>query len=387
MNYRPAIVVVGYNRPDSLERVLSSVAKAIYTQNEIPLVISLDYCEDNSVLEVAKSFDWKFGEKIVRTFKERQGLKKHILQCGDLTEKYGAVIILEDDLVVAPSFYQYVVEALEYYQDVSDNFAGIGLYSHKWNGLAQRQFTPINNGADAFFGKFFITWGQCWRHKEWVEFREWLKINDGKLNYKPYIPREIIDWPETSWGKYFASFLTENEKYYVVPYVSQSTCFAEKGFHTAYETAVYQVPLSQGTKKYTFKKLEDSIKYDMFFECENLLDYLKHNYDTSKMLIDLYGTKDDYMDKRFLVSTANLPHTILRTYGLKMRPQELNIYYNTSGTEIKIYDLNTVDNKILNSSSSIFKYEIFGIHWKKLLGVALSLIADSIKFHLDKFKK
>ena len=50
----------------------------------------------STVEKFATEYNWEYGEKIVRTFPERQGLKKHILQCGDYTSKYDVVVILED---------------------------------------------------------------------------------------------------------------------------------------------------------------------------------------------------------------------------------------------------------------------------------------------------
>ncbi len=68
------------------------------------------------------------------------------LQCGDLTEKYDAVVVLEDDLVVAEGFMQYVVAAVEAYKN-NDEIAGISLYTHK----------PILVMADFLWRSLMIT--------------------------------------------------------------------------------------------------------------------------------------------------------------------------------------------------------------------------------------
>ncbi|MEL6484270.1 MAG: hypothetical protein AAFP96_05420, partial [Bacteroidota bacterium] len=92
----PAIVVVAFNRPKSLKRVLKSVQTAFYpSEIEIPLIISIDYSPTNKeVLEIAHDFTWKNGAKQVIQHRENLGLKEHILSCGDLSEKYGGVIVL-----------------------------------------------------------------------------------------------------------------------------------------------------------------------------------------------------------------------------------------------------------------------------------------------------
>ena len=115
---KPAIVAVGYNRPDGMKRLLESIGKASYNCDDVPLIVSIDESNRSDEVEaVAQAFEWKYGTKEIRRFPERQGLRKHIVHCGDYSEKYGAVIILEDDLVVAEDFYSYVCAAHEKYGD------------------------------------------------------------------------------------------------------------------------------------------------------------------------------------------------------------------------------------------------------------------------------
>ena len=107
MEAKITLVVVGYNRADALRRVLRSLEKADYIYSDVRLVISLDYSGKEDVIQTAEGFVWKYGEKIVLRRPKRLGLRRHIISCGDLTEKYGAVMILEDDLYVSPDFYNY----------------------------------------------------------------------------------------------------------------------------------------------------------------------------------------------------------------------------------------------------------------------------------------
>ena len=116
VKYKPAIVVVAYNRPHSLTRILSSLLR-MKNATEVELVISIDNgAPDNfGVRDIAESFEWTFGEKKVFYQEEKLGLRKHIIKCADLSQKYCSVIILEDDLYVSPYFYDYAVHALNFY--------------------------------------------------------------------------------------------------------------------------------------------------------------------------------------------------------------------------------------------------------------------------------
>ena len=114
----PVICCIGYNRPNSMQRLLNSIGNAVYDDHDILLVISIDESPKSDEVEaVAKAFDWKYGEKIIKRYPERMGLKKHCLLCGDLSLEHGSVIFLEDDVVVAPGYYRYTKAALEYYKD------------------------------------------------------------------------------------------------------------------------------------------------------------------------------------------------------------------------------------------------------------------------------
>ena len=80
----PAIVAVGYNRPDGMKRLLESIGRAKYNVSNVPLIISIDESNrSDEVEQVAKNFQWNYGPKEIRRFPERQGLRKHIVQCGD----------------------------------------------------------------------------------------------------------------------------------------------------------------------------------------------------------------------------------------------------------------------------------------------------------------
>ena len=92
---KPAIVAVGYNRADGMKRLLDSIGRAKFDVSDVPLIVSIDESNrSDEVEQVAREFKWEHGSLEIRRFPERQGLRKHIVQCGDYSEKYGGVIIL-----------------------------------------------------------------------------------------------------------------------------------------------------------------------------------------------------------------------------------------------------------------------------------------------------
>ena len=107
MNFSPAIVVIAYNRPDCLKRLLRTVLEAHYSSDNIPLIISIDHSECSEVLKIAEDWKWSFGAKRIIKHRQHLGLKKHILQSCALAIDFGAVIILEDDLIFSRFYYQF----------------------------------------------------------------------------------------------------------------------------------------------------------------------------------------------------------------------------------------------------------------------------------------
>jgi len=72
------IIVVGYNRPKAIERLLNSLLKASYPR-AVDLIISIDGEGENSVKEIAANFTWPHGEKRLIFHDNNLGLRNHVL--------------------------------------------------------------------------------------------------------------------------------------------------------------------------------------------------------------------------------------------------------------------------------------------------------------------
>ena len=367
---KPVIVAVAYDRAESLRRLLFSIGKAEYKEKDIRLIISIDYKNNNNdVIEVAEKFIWKYGEKKIVTHSSNLGLRRHILECGNYAIQYGAAIILEDDLLVAPDFYTYAKAAQNFYKE-EERIAGVALYSHEWNEYARKRFTPIADGNDVYFAQYSITWGQCWTSKQWKGFVEWYERNEN-LERKDNIPISIYNWSENSWGKYFVYYIIEKNKYYVVPYIALSTCFSEVGVHTKNITLDNQVRLQLGEKEYKFTKFEEGLHYDIFFENKDLPHYLtQYTKGDSSICINLYGLKSKNLERnyKYVLTTQKRYGNLIQSFARQMRPIEMNVIYELLGDEIYLYECNTSDKEMNNYN--LFReinYEAQGMPWQNAL--------------------
>ena len=136
-----AICAICYNRINSLKRLLGSLEKAYYDE-PVTLIISIDKSNTSEVEDYADSYKWKNGELRVVKHEKNLGLRNHILSCGEHLHEYDAIIVLEDDVYVAPSFYYYSKECVDKYF-TNPNIAGIGLYSYRYNYHCKIPFIPI----------------------------------------------------------------------------------------------------------------------------------------------------------------------------------------------------------------------------------------------------
>lgn len=335
MKLKPVIVAIGYNRYKSLKRLLYTLNNAHY-EEDVTLIISIDFGQNSDVVELAENFQWCHGDKIIRVFQENQGLKKHILQCIDYSVEYGAAVIFEDDIVPSYFFYDYIKQALVAYEG-DDRIFALGLYSQIWNGYSNKKFFPVRNGTDAYLTQCECSWGECFIGRQWKKFRGWYDEKKEDLEVREDLPPAVFKWTN-SWAKYVAYYIVENGLYFVIPYDSFSTNFHDKGTHTAMDTSIYQVPLMFGRKQYNFAPFEKMVRYDAFFESIDLKEELEKKFH-KKICIDCYGTHEKYSDVDFVLSSTQLPYEIVDSYDFSMVQPELNYLYALTGEGLFLYDL------------------------------------------------
>jgi len=375
MNLNIAICCVAYNRPDSLKNLLDSLSDSYYP-HDVPLIISIDYSGKNDVETFAKGYDWKYGEKRIIAHEKNLGLRNHILSCGDLLKEYDAVIILEDDVVVAPSYFYFTEQCVEKYKD-NDAIAGISLFSFPLNHYNQVPFYPLKSDSDVYLMKIAQSWGQVWMKKSWKAFREWYDQHDDEFEVMPHLPEKICHWPKSSWLKYHVRYCIEKEKYFVYPYDSMTTDNVVPGVHCQTVTTYEQAHLMYGPKEGFV--LNPTVKYDGFFENEAIPEWL--GIDAKDICVDFYGYNGNKLHKRFWLTREVLPYKIVKSFALQMKPYEWNIIKDIPGEDLFLYDTTIADNHKKEERTIEFARYIYP------LTNAREVILSGIKFQLKKFLK
>lgn len=382
-----AVVVIAYNRVNSIRRLLNSLSKANYEGDKVDLIISIDKSDTNDVVDYAEKFNWEHGKKKVKIHEKRLGLKKHVLNCGNYLNYYEAIAVLEDDTYVSPAFYTYMKQSVEFFHG-DNNIAGISLYSHMWSIQNNRPFIPEKNKWDVYFLQYAQSWGQIWMKNQWFDFMKWYEQNNLPIEKNSNIPNNVTDWPETSWLKYHIKYCIDNNKYFVYPYTPLSTNFTDIGQHNLISSSTYQVPIMYDENyTYNFLELDDkkSIVYDAFFEREQLGTLIGVN--NSELNVNLYGKKGAKSNKKYLITMENLNNKIINKYSLVLKPHEMNIILNIPGDDIFLYDTSiSVSNPYKKDTEMIkWYYDVRNKDYKKMVNFILLKIKQKIKNKINKF--
>lgn len=332
---RPAIVVVAYNRPKSLRRLLASLAK-LQGADDVPLVISIDAGGDQfePVLAVAEQFVWAFGKKQIIVRERPYGLIEHVFACGDLAEQFGAIILLEDDLVLSPMAYRFAVAAIKNVRD-DPQIAGISLNKLWFHGITHEPFTPYFDDSDIFFMQIAWFQGQVYTRAQWQHFRQWFSASETAVSPTDRLHELFQTFPSTDWFPIKTKYLVDTNRFYLFPRESLSTNFGDSGTHVR-GTSFFQVPLQTRRSHFRFQSLADSVAvYDSFQEMlPDRVNRLTNQFENLEFCVDLHGTRSlANMRTEFVLTTQALKQPIA-TFGMVRRPLLDNVIHQEAGTGI-----------------------------------------------------
>lgn len=377
---KPAIVVITYDRASSLQRLLSSLVKAHYSQDDVTLIISVDKCQDDSVVQTAKNYEWPHGNKNIIIRESRLGLKNHVLICGDLTKQFGSIIMLEDDLVVSPFFYDYALSTLAFYSN-EERLAGFSLFNYQINETANRTFSPLDDGTDVYFMQLASSWGQIWTEIQWQKFRLWHKNSNNKINEK--LPPNILRWSDSSWKKIFINYMVSENMYFVFPRISLTTNFGEIGEHALKKSSTTQVPLLMNQRFFIFCALKNSLAvYDAHMEIlSDILSRFNKKLASYTFETDLYGKKDLNSLSNEWVLTSKTCTNKLFSFSCEMKPHELNIINDLNGEIFTFCRVDSILKQKDNSSSKYneMQYDYPYLSFYNTILFALCKVVDKLK--------
>ncbi|MEM4235338.1 MAG: glycosyltransferase [Candidatus Methanomethylicaceae archaeon] len=177
------IVLFVYNRPEHTRRTVEALQKNIGA-DESDLFIYADGPrpgQEEKVAQVRKYIREIGGFKTV-TIIERDnnmGLADSIIAgVTEVVEKYGRIIVLEDDIVTARGFLCYMNTALQ-------------MYEHDEKVMHVSGYLPRTGLSWLLPPTFFLRFMSCWGWATWR--RAWNKFNpDAKVLYEELLKRNVL---------------------------------------------------------------------------------------------------------------------------------------------------------------------------------------------------
>ncbi len=160
-----AIAVIGFKRPKHIQETLYALSQN-YSIDKAPLYIFIDGARDDpkekqlvqQTQETSKAFPWK-GKKIIHASPHNKGLQNAVRHAIDITlTDYKSIIVVEDDIVTSPYFYNFISAGLTQYE----NNQSIGAICGHVYSISRKIFNPHS----PFFLKHFCCWGWAtWRDR------------------------------------------------------------------------------------------------------------------------------------------------------------------------------------------------------------------------------
>lgn len=162
------VTVFAFDRPAHLEKCLTALAKC----DDLDKVDVYIHCDGNdkperqSRVEETRKVAREWAEKYKWTLIEQEknwGCDRSIVNfVTKLCHEYGRVIVLEDDIIVAPQFLRFMTEALDKYEKEEDVFEISGyIFPAEINSNKDALFLPITSAWG------WGTWERAWNNFSW----------------------------------------------------------------------------------------------------------------------------------------------------------------------------------------------------------------------------
>lgn len=199
------IVLFVYNRPEHTARTLESLKKNeqallselyVFADGPKPGASAETLRQIDLTREIIRSAQWCGKVNIIES-RENKGLAVSIMEgVSRIIQEHGKVIVLEDDLITAPSFLSFMNEALKKYEN-EKKVACISGYVY-----------PLEK---EFETAFFVKGADCWGWATWSD--RWQQVNTNPTDLKNTINRKGLLNDFNFSGSYpYMEMLTDREE-------------------------------------------------------------------------------------------------------------------------------------------------------------------------------
>jgi hypothetical protein len=165
MSFNTPVLLIAFNRPDTTRKVIDSLKIVkplkIYASIDAPRNEKgyIEIQKNNEVIEIIKNIDWHCELEIIKP-KENLGCKLNLSSAITYVfEKEDKLIVIEDDIIAAPTFFIFAEQMLEKYK-----------YNSEVGIITANNYTPISSNTDYYFSKYTHIWGWALWKRTWDGF-------------------------------------------------------------------------------------------------------------------------------------------------------------------------------------------------------------------------
>lgn len=202
MSFSP-IVLFAYNRPTHTQRTLDALSSNpealesnlyIYCDGPKSKITDEDLKKIDQVVNIAKR-EKRFKKVEVRVSKKNKGLPSSIVSgVTEIVEKYGRVIVLEDDIETSSGFLKYMNDALNIYEKN-------GVVMH----ISGYMYPNNRDLPETFFFKVPLCWGWATWSRSWEHFN-----NDSVYLWNQLKSKNQLNSLDKFGSNYLSSQLADN---------------------------------------------------------------------------------------------------------------------------------------------------------------------------------
>lgn len=265
------IILFVYNRPRHTRQTIESLQKNLLARESELFIFSdgpKNESDEKNVAEVRNYIKTigNFKNVTLEKSEVNNGLANSVIDgVTKILKKSNKVIVLEDDLVLATGFLEYMNNGLEFYKNQNKIFS--------LTGYCPPVKIPTDYKEDVFFSSRAASWGWATYHDRWA-LVDWNIEIFNEFNNNKITQRNFNKWGEDltpmlkaqfynlidSWAVRWSYAHYRNDSYCVYPVRSlvRNTGTDSSGTHFS-KTKKYDVKLSEFSRKVNFP---ESVKTD-----------------------------------------------------------------------------------------------------------------------------
>lgn len=265
------IILFVYNRLDHTQGVIETLLKnTLAKESEFYIFSDAAKTENgvekvNEVRKFIRDDSWHTGFKKVSIIEaeKNKGLAKSIIGgVSEIIQKYGKVIVLEDDLKLSPYFLEYMNDALEYYRE-DEKIWSISGYSFPMKSLKKYSHDIFYSYRGCSWG--WATWADRWETVDWqvkeyeqfINDPKWIEhFNRGGVDLTNMLKMQM-DGKIDSWAIRWCFSQSNQDMYTVYPrisYLENAGCDGSGIHSSVYDE--YYTDMSQCVPKCKFETLK-----------------------------------------------------------------------------------------------------------------------------------